>query len=237
MKFSILTLVFLHNTTSAVFDQDVPLIHGRKVTEGCGPCSQPWGVRIWPERLSWQPPTRLSVLRVKPRVDILPLYRFGLTLRTVTSAAIFLTVLKSRNQKSNLATSCGGPCSHEVCASDLNACSDTNPCVCLGGKAKSRCIAIEEIWLNPEQDCHHEAAIFPTVPKMNPRSNYPRMPPPSTILLSKSDCIDLLTCSYLSWFSGDFHLYADSSGDTIFLNLDKDCHPDSYCVGCLCISL
>lgn len=44
------------------------------------------------------------------------------------------------------------PCSDEVCDSDLNACPDTNPYVCVEGKAYSGCTAVESIWLNPE-DC------------------------------------------------------------------------------------
>jgi hypothetical protein len=41
------------------------------------------------------------------------------------------------------------PCSDDVCFSELNACPETNPFVCLEGKAKSGCTADENIWLNP----------------------------------------------------------------------------------------
>jgi hypothetical protein len=85
MKFSILTLVFLSSTASAVLGQEVSSIRGRKATQA----------------------------------------------RLCTYRALM----------------------HEVCTSDLNACPDTNPFVCLDGKAKSWCTANGLIWLNAE-GCH-----------------------------------------------------------------------------------
>jgi hypothetical protein len=61
-------------------------------------------------------------------------------------------IVRSEEEPKEEPKSCG-PCVLEVCASDLNACPDTNPFACLNGKTKSGCTVIEHIWLNPEV-CH-----------------------------------------------------------------------------------
>jgi hypothetical protein len=98
MKFSILTLILLNGTASAVLGQEVSSIRGRKATQGCVPCS----LEVCTSDLNACPDTNPFVCLdvAMPKVVVLPLDQFGGMPRAVTNAATF-RIVRRRNQRRN----------------------------------------------------------------------------------------------------------------------------------------
>jgi hypothetical protein len=149
MKFSILTLILLNGTASAVLGQEVSSIRGRKATQGCVPCS----LEVCTSDLNACPDTNPFVcLDGKDKSWCTAIGSIWLNAEGCHECRGLSHC--SEEEPKEEPKSCCGPCS------DLNACPDTNPFACLNNKAKSGCTAIEHIWLNPEA-CHECCDLAP----------------------------------------------------------------------------
>jgi len=170
MKFHALTLVLLYGA-SAALSEDGSTIRGRKATErSCEPCSHD----VCFSNLNACPDTNPFVcLEGKAKSGCTAIEDIWLNPEDCHSCCD-LSHCSGRSPPEPVC----GPCSHEVCSSELNACPDTNPYVCLEGKAKSGCTAIEEIWLNPE-DCHSCCDLSHCAARSQPTPHPPTPHPPT----------------------------------------------------------